>query len=53
MSPFYSHNGKWGEIVFYLPTDMGKNYPAELYTHSGFLQTPLSPEAVFLFEHRK
>lgn len=34
MFPFYSHNGKWGEIVFYLPTDMGKNYPAELCIHT-------------------
>lgn len=53
MFPFYSHNGKEGEIVFYLPTDMGKNYPAELCTHNRFFQTPFSPEAVFLFVHLK
>lgn len=40
MFPFYSHDGKWGKIVFYLPTDMGKNYPAELCTHTDFSRLP-------------
>lgn len=40
-----------GEIVFYLLTEMGTNYPAEQCTHNRFFQTAFPPEAVFLFEH--
>lgn len=53
MFPFYSHNGKWGKIVFYLPTDMGKNYPAQLCTQTDFSRLRFYPEAAFLFEHHK